>query len=130
MSRDRSVKSTCITFFSRRYSAHTITDVVQVLIEHGADVTAQDNNLSTPLHLASSEGNAEIARVLIENGADINARDGSHKTPLHLASFSGSVETVRHSLKHRVNVKAQDESHKTPLHLASSLVSAGNRVTP
>ena len=29
-------------------------DIVQVLTQHGADVAAQDNTRSTPLHLASS----------------------------------------------------------------------------
>jgi ankyrin repeat protein len=95
-----------------------ISDTMQLLIEHGADVNARDGSQSTPLHLASSEKeadpllmsipaglgvdvnaqdertdenprrNAEIAQLLIEYGADVNARDGSQSTPLHLASSS------------------------------------------
>jgi len=47
--------------------------LAQVLIEHGADVNAQDDNKSTPLHLASSGGHVELAQVLIEHGANVNA---------------------------------------------------------
>ena len=31
-------------------------DLVQVLIEHGEDLAAQDDTDSTPLHMASSKG--------------------------------------------------------------------------
>ena len=60
-------------------------EIVRLLMEQGADVTAKDQSLSTPLHLASSLGIPEIVRLLIERGADITAKDGSHRTPLHLA---------------------------------------------
>ena len=98
-------------------------DIVQVLIEHGADVTALDNTRATPLHLASSGGSAETMRVLIKHGADVSARNGSRQTPLHLASSSGSTETAWLLLNHGVDVNAQDASHNTPLHLASTRVS-------
>ena len=70
-------------------------DTVKLLIDNGADVTAQDETGSTPLHLASSFGGAETARVLIKHGADVTARDGNRRTPLHLASSRVSTETVR-----------------------------------
>ena len=91
-------------------------DLVQVLIEHGADLAAQDDTGSTPLHLASSKGIAETVRLLIENGADASARNGSHESPLHLASSSGSTETVQLLLKHSVDINALDGNHRMPLH--------------
>ena len=63
-------------------------DIVQLLVEQGADVTAKDKSFSTPLHLALSFGTPEIVRLLIERGADITAEDESRRTPLHLASAS------------------------------------------
>ena len=60
-------------------------EIVRLLMEKGADVTAKDKGLSTPLHLASSLGNPEIVRLLIERGADITAKDGRHRIPLHIA---------------------------------------------
>ena len=57
-----------------------------LLIDHGANVNAQDDTKSTPLHLASSMGSIETVQLLIEHGADVTARDVRHMTPLHLAS--------------------------------------------
>jgi ankyrin repeat protein len=59
---------------------------MRLLIEHGADVKAQDETHSTPLHMASSSGIPEIVQLLIEHGADVSGRDRRHRTPLHLAS--------------------------------------------
>ena len=66
-------------------------EIVQLLVEQGADVTAKDRSFSTPLHLASSFGTPEVVRLLIERGADITAEDESRRTPLHLASASRCV---------------------------------------
>ena len=65
-----------------------MVEIVRLLVEQGADVTAKDKSSSTPLHLASSFGTPEIVRLLIERGVDITAEDESRKTPLHLASGS------------------------------------------
>ena len=70
-------------------------ETVRLLIEHGADVHARDGNQSTPLHLASSRGDAEIVQLLLRHEADVYARDKTQSTPLHLASSRGEAETVQ-----------------------------------
>ena len=74
---------------------------VQLLIEHGAEVTAQDERHMTPLHLASSCGIPEIVRLLLERGACVAAQDNSRKTPLHLASSWVSTTAVTLVLEQR-----------------------------
>jgi ankyrin repeat protein len=76
------------------YPYNSKVETVQLLIEHGADVTAQDENHLTPLHLASSSGIPEIVRLLLERGARVTAQDKSRKTPLHLASSWVSATAV------------------------------------
>jgi ankyrin repeat protein len=61
-------------------------EVARMLIERGVDVSAQDKDGQTPLHLASQRGQLELARMLIEHDADVSAQDKDGKTPLHLAS--------------------------------------------
>ena len=67
---------------------------MRLLIDNGADVTAQDESQSTPLHLASesSLGSGEVVQLLIEHGADVTAIDGNRRTPLHLAASRVSAE--------------------------------------
>ena len=60
-------------------------DIVKLLIDHGADVAAQDETRSTPLHLAAYCGSTETVLLLIDNSADVTARDRRNRTPLHLA---------------------------------------------
>ena len=107
---------------------YTETDIAQVLIQHGADVTAEDNTRSTPLHVASSEGYGKAMELLLTQGADVNAQDGRHSTPLHLAvSFSlgsksnnDAQDAVRLLLSHDANVDIEDDTGRTPSQIASS----------
>ena len=65
-------------------SAYGRLETMQLLIEHGADITARDNSNSTPLHLASRSGSVQSMQLLIQLGADINTQDKRNSTPLHL----------------------------------------------
>ena len=96
---------------------------MQLLIQHGADVTARDEAHSTPLHLASSKGSSETVKLLICHGADSNARDGKRMTPLHLAASSRLAldgDIVRLLLGHSADVDAEDDRGRTPFQIASS----------
>jgi hypothetical protein len=93
-------------------------EFTQVLVERGADVNAQDNSDSTPLHLASRGRHVGFAQVLVEHGANVNAQDQSRSTSLHLALKDGHVDFTQMLVEHGADVNAQDNSKSTPLHLA------------
>ena len=46
-----------------------------MLIGHAADLTAQNNDRWTPLHLASYGGQVDVARILIEGDADLTTQN-------------------------------------------------------
>ena len=102
--------------------------MVQVLLEHKADVNAQKDTGETPLHYLSNDlgGGRQIpqlhkvSRLLLEHGADVNARSHNFSTPLHIAARNGKVEVVRVLLEHGASVGAEDSEGKSPSHLASS----------
>ncbi|KAI0269610.1 ankyrin repeat-containing domain protein, partial [Russula aff. rugulosa BPL654] len=48
-------------------------EVVRMLIEHGADVSAQDKEGRTPMYLASQAGRLEVTQILLAHGADASA---------------------------------------------------------
>ena len=62
-----------------------VSQIVQVLIQHGAEVNARDGKGSTPWHLVSSAGLAESVLPLIEHGADVDTKDNEAQTPFQVA---------------------------------------------
>jgi ankyrin repeat protein len=66
-----------------------------LLLNHGADVNVQQQDLWAPLHLASWNGHRSTVRLLLERGADIHARDIEGRTPSVLASRCGEQDLVR-----------------------------------
>ena len=92
----------------------TVLETLKLLIKHGMDVTAKDQNLSTPLHLASSSGNLEIVRILMESGADATNMDGSGRTPLHLASSwvsNKAASLLLCLMSHMLDINGQNDEH-------------------
>lgn len=67
------------------HHAETV-DVMALLVEHGADIDAQDAKGRTPLHLACQGGAAELAEFLIVLGASTTVRNGKGKSPLDVAA--------------------------------------------
>ena len=94
-------------------------EVLCVLLEHVANVDAQDNQGRTPLHQAVGYGKAEVVRVLLEHGASIGAQDNQGRTPLHQAAGDLNVGVIRVLLEHGANVGAQDNQGRTPLRQAA-----------
>jgi ankyrin repeat protein len=99
-------------------------EVVGILIERGADVTAQINSGSTLLHLALQEEQPEVACILIKHGADVTARTEDGWSPLHLAIRCGQVthlqviEVVSMLIENGADVNLIDNG-LTLLHLAA-----------
>ncbi|KAJ9331895.1 hypothetical protein DTO027B5_6298 [Paecilomyces variotii] len=56
-------------------------DMVQILLQNGADIEARDTWDVTPLFKAAQNGHIEIVQILLENGAYIEAKD-TRLTPL------------------------------------------------
>jgi ankyrin repeat protein len=61
--------------------------LLQLLLEHKADVQAADAQGVTPLHLAARSGNAQKVQCLLAAGAAHGAANSQGNTPLHLVSW-------------------------------------------
>ena len=48
-------------------------DVMQVLVDHNANLDERDANQNTSLHLAVQQGAFRISYILINGGIDVNA---------------------------------------------------------
>jgi len=69
--------------------------ILQLLIDHGADVNSCTNGGYTPLHLAAFTGHTDCARVLLQNNADISKTDDYGKTPMQTAELSARSDILK-----------------------------------
>ena len=91
-------------------------EIVQLLIEHGAEVNNADTMGMTPLLYAAMCDNAEAARMLIENGADMEASERYKGfTPLLYACHLLKTKIVTLLVEKGADVNAKDKKGKTPL---------------
>jgi len=104
--------------------------IVQLLVDHGADVSIPDKDGVTALEHTRQRGYTEIERILLEAPAQRAERD----LLLIGAARIGDIETVRRLLVQRADVTAQDAAGQTALiaaawgdHLkvAEALIAAG-----
>ena len=65
-------------------------EVMQTLLELGADVHAHNNVGRTPLFAALWEGERKHVEMLVKAGSDVNERDNDGVSPIH-GAFSAKV---------------------------------------
>ena len=95
--------------------------VSQILIAHGANVSALDNNHETPLHCAAVEGSEETVATLLNHGADIQF-DKRGWTAIHVAAATDHHAVISEFIKQRkerTDEPSQDQKGLTPLHIAA-----------
>ncbi|NXH56697.1 PPR27 phosphatase, partial [Rhabdornis inornatus] len=59
-------------------------ECVKLLVKYGADIHQRDENGWTPLHMACSDGYADIARYLLSLGASLEATTDDGEKPSDL----------------------------------------------
>lgn len=93
-------------------------DLVKLLVEKGADINLQSDEIISPLHWAVEFDNEEIVEYLLSKGADIYSRDHSYETPLHWAAWTGHHKSASLLLAYGDNPLVENNGGFTPLDLA------------
>ena len=94
-------------------------DMVELLLECGADIEAKDDYGQTSLIWAAENGNAEVLKQLLEAGADVEAKNNRGLRSLILAVKIGHAEVVKQLLEAGADIEAKDDDGWTPLFWAA-----------
>ncbi|XP_041032627.1 B-cell lymphoma 3 protein homolog [Carcharodon carcharias] len=70
-------------------------DMVNLLLEHGANVNLQTYSGNTALHSSSGRGLMEIVKVLLKNGADSSIKNCHNDTSLMVAKNRKVIDILR-----------------------------------
>jgi ankyrin repeat protein len=100
---------------------HREGEVVQVLLDYGADVNARDKYEYTPLHFFSRYHEVPLSnlRLLLQRGADVNAGTRWGKRPLHYAvAYAQSTDLVAVLLEFEADPNVLDWEGNSPLRYA------------
>ena len=102
------------------YPTHQKADVIELLLERGADVNAQDILGNSPLMFASVKENLDIPKLLLKKGADPNLSNKKGWSPLMSASKAGHVPVVKLLLETGADPRAQSETGWTASELSNN----------
>lgn len=100
-------------------AANGRNEVVQFLVEKGANFDIKGIIVLTALHGAAANGHNEVAQFLVEKGANVDVTDAIGWTALHYAAYNGRSEIVRFLIEKRANVDVTDVNGWTALQLAA-----------
>jgi N-acyl-D-amino-acid deacylase len=97
---------------------HGSAEMVELLLEHGADTRAVNQRGVTALLWGARD--ADKVRLLLGRGADPNARSDLGNTPLMVAAGSpAGASAVAHLLAHGADIEPSNKAERTALELAA-----------
>ncbi|TKS70646.1 Protein phosphatase 1 regulatory inhibitor subunit 16B [Collichthys lucidus] len=76
-------------------------EMVKILLDRGASVNAQDNELWTPLHAAATCGHAGLVKILIADGADLLAVNSDGNMPYDLCEDDPTLDIIETAMANR-----------------------------
>lgn len=95
------------------------TEIIRMLLKHGANPNKGDCEGVTPLHLlVESNASPALIEMLISAGAMVNGVDYHDNTPLHVAAYAGRLEIAKILIRYNADVNKKAEDDMTALHLA------------
>jgi ankyrin repeat protein len=104
-------------------------EVVQMLLEDGANVDRAEEYGFTALHVAAANGHLDVCRLLLDWGATVDPLDEWQDTPLHLAAMRGHLSVVKLLVESGADVWLQNDSIATATEEAQSEVRKMENVT-
>ena len=121
-------------------------EIIEVLLEHGADVNSRDKYGRTALHFAAFNKcgrlsrsihkdpdinvKGEIAKLLLSRGANVNAETEDGVTALQAAAHNGYANVVEALLEYNADVNFTYKTDTTPSPLSAQESNEGINAMP
>lgn len=93
--------------------------ILEILIERGAELGATNASGQTALHRAVMMGKTESAMLLLRSGAPVNVMDNSRATPLHEAARANLADIVAMIVGRGADLEMKDQLGRTAALLAA-----------
>lgn len=92
---------------------------IELLLDHGADITAVDSSGNSALHLAVRNNHIDVVKFVLDQGLGIDRKNVIDETALHVAAKMGKFEACQLLINRgaMVNLRVQ-WTGETPLTLA------------
>ena len=91
-------------------------DLVQLLVEQGANVDSRDRHGNTALHFAISKSSKTISCLLLDHGAYADAEDQNGNNAMHFAAALSDKEMASLLVSNVGDVNAKNKLGETSLH--------------
>nr|XP_053654478.1 transient receptor potential cation channel subfamily A member 1-like [Cherax quadricarinatus] len=98
---------------------------VEMCLKSGALISMQQDDRSTPVHLACSQGSFDIVKLMFtlqpqEKMKALTTLDAQGMSPLHCAAMFDHPQLVSYLIKEGADVDQVDQEHRSPLLLAAA----------
>jgi ankyrin repeat protein len=103
----------CTALFCAAEKGHV--EIVQILLEAGADFNISSKKIQTPLYIACKNGHTNIIKLLIQKGAHLNTQSDDGSTALHVACVLQRIEVIVELLAAKADVQLLDKNGKYPM---------------
>ncbi len=90
-------------------------ELVEYLIQNGADIKARSDSQWTPLHNQAYRGHLDSVELLLQHGADIEAKTSFGHTPLLSSIRWDRIEVTKFLIDKGANINPTTELGRTPL---------------
>ena len=94
-------------------------EILEILINYGADVEWSNLDGDKPIHLASACENVEVLVTLLSAGADMMSRGANGNYALHAAAFNPNVSVLKELLARGFDTTVLNDNEDTALHIAA-----------